>query len=162
MTQSVILTSAHIERLKSGALADREVSSLSVIVAGPAKKQWRFKRIVAGTKKTVELILGTYPAFSIDEAREWAGPLSKVVVRGEDPRETRRAEEAPRCDELGDRRRPVEDRGEDPRAGARRGRSVGRRGTKIALIPIAPGRRGRRSRAMRTRCRRAPRRGRPE
>jgi len=94
MTKSVILTPAHIERLKSGALADREVPGLSVIVAGPAKKQWRFKRVVAGTKKTVELILGTYPAFSIDEAREWAGPLSKAVARGEDPRETRRAEEA--------------------------------------------------------------------
>lgn len=60
MTKSVILTPAHIERLKSGALADREVPGLSVIVAGPAKKQWRFKRVVAGTKKTVELILGTY------------------------------------------------------------------------------------------------------
>lgn len=94
MTKSVILTPAHIERLKSGALADREVPGLSIIVAGPAKKQWRFKRVVAGTKKTVELILGPYPAFSIDEAREWAGPLSKAVVRGEDPRETRRAEEA--------------------------------------------------------------------
>jgi len=84
MTKSVILTPAHIERLKSGALADREVPGLSVIVAGPAKKQWRFKRVVAGTKKTIELILGTYPAFSIDEAREWAGPLSKAAVRGED------------------------------------------------------------------------------
>lgn len=94
MTKSVILTPAHIERLKSGALADRAVPGLSVIVAGAAKKQWRFKRVVAGTKKTVELILGTYPAFSIDEAREWAGPLGKAVVRGEDPRETRRAEEA--------------------------------------------------------------------
>lgn len=94
MTKSVILTPAHIERLKIGALADREVPGLSVIVAGPAKKQWRFKRVVAGTKKTVELILGPYPAFSIDEAREWAGPLSKAVVRGEDPRETRRADEA--------------------------------------------------------------------
>jgi integrase len=94
MTKSVILSPAHIERLKIGALADREVPGLSVIVSGPAKKQWRFKRVVAGTKKTVELILGPYPAFSIDEAREWAGPLSKAVVRGEDPRETRRADEA--------------------------------------------------------------------
>lgn len=94
MTKSVILTPAHIERLKCGALTDREVPGLSIIVAGSAKKQWRFKRVVAGTKKTVELILGVYPAFSIDEAREWAGPLSKAVARGEDPRETRRAEEA--------------------------------------------------------------------
>lgn len=94
MSKAVILTPAHIERLKSGALADREVPGLSIIVAGAARKQWRFKRVVAGTKKTVELVLGIYPAFSIDEAREWAGPLSKAVARGEDPRETKRAEEA--------------------------------------------------------------------
>lgn len=94
MSKAVILTPAHIERLKSGALADREVPGLSIIVAGAARKQWRFKRVVAGTKKTVELVLGIYPAFSIDEAREWAGPLSKAAARGEDPRETKRAEEA--------------------------------------------------------------------
>jgi hypothetical protein len=94
MNKSVILTPAHIERLKSGALADRETPGLSIIVSSPAKKQWRFKRAVAGTKKVVELILGTFPEFSVDEAREWAAPLSKAVTRGEDPREIRRAEEA--------------------------------------------------------------------
>lgn len=94
MNKSVILTPTHIERLKSGALADRKVPGLSIVVSGPAKKQWRFKRTVAGTKKTVELILGTFPDFSIDEAREWAGPLSKSVARGDDPREIKRAEQA--------------------------------------------------------------------
>jgi hypothetical protein len=94
MTKSIILTPAHIERLKCGALADREVPGLSVIVAGSAKRQWRFKRVVAGTKKTVELILGTYPEFSIDEAREWAAPLSKAAARGEDPRVLKRAQVA--------------------------------------------------------------------
>ncbi len=94
MKKSVILTPAHIERLKSGVLPDREVPGLSIIVSSPARKQWRFKRTVAGTKTAVELILGQFPDFSIDEAREWAAPLSKAVARGEDPRETKRAEEA--------------------------------------------------------------------
>lgn len=94
MNKSVILTPAHIERLKSGVLPDREVPGLSIIVSSPARKQWRFKRTVAGTKTAVELILGQFPDFSIDEAREWAAPLSKAVARGEDPRETKRAEEA--------------------------------------------------------------------
>lgn len=94
MNKSVILTPAHVDRLKSGTLADREVPGLSIIVSGPARKQWRFKRTVAGTKTAVELILGRFPDFSIDEAREWAAPLSKAVARGEDPRETKRAEEA--------------------------------------------------------------------
>lgn len=80
MRKSAILTPAHIERLKIGSLADREVPGLSIVVSGPARKKCRFKRVVAGTRKTVELILGFCPAFSIDEAREWAAPLSKAVA----------------------------------------------------------------------------------
>jgi integrase len=94
MSKSVILTPAHIDRLKNGSLSDREVPGLAIVVSAPDRKRWRFKRAIAGTNTIVELILGVYPAFSIDEAREWAAPLSKAVARGEDPRETRRAEEA--------------------------------------------------------------------
>lgn len=63
MSKPVKQTSAHIERLKGGALADQEVPGLSVVVAAHERKQWRFKRFVAGTKKTVELILEACPAF---------------------------------------------------------------------------------------------------
>lgn len=94
MTKTVILTPAHIERLKSGALADREVPGLSVVVSAADKKRWRFKRVISGTKTTVELILGSFPEHSIDDAREWAGPLSRAVARGEDPRAIKRAESA--------------------------------------------------------------------
>lgn len=58
MAKSVILTPAHIDRLKSGSLADREVPGLSIIVPGPDGKQWRFKGVVAGIRKTAELVLG--------------------------------------------------------------------------------------------------------
>ncbi|MGX5713110.1 integrase arm-type DNA-binding domain-containing protein [Sphingopyxis terrae subsp. ummariensis] len=94
MSKPVKLTSAHIEWLKGGALADREVPGLSVVVAAHERKQRRFKRLVAGMKKTVELILGAYPAFSIDEAREWAASFSGVAACGEDTRATERAEDA--------------------------------------------------------------------
>lgn len=94
MTKSVILTPSHIDRLKNGTLPDREVPGLSIVVSGPDRKRWRFKRVIAGTKTTVELILGNYPDHSIDEAREWAAPLSKAVARSEDPRALKRAEEA--------------------------------------------------------------------
>lgn len=94
MNKIVILTPAHVERLKSGALADREVPGLSIVVAGPTKKQWRFKRGVSGTKTTVELTLGKFPDYSIADAREWATPLSRAVARGEDPRVTKREEQA--------------------------------------------------------------------
>ncbi|WP_283419007.1 Arm DNA-binding domain-containing protein [Sphingopyxis sp. Geo48] len=69
MSESVILTPTHIDRLKGGSPADREVPGLSIVVFGPAKKQWRFRRLVEGPSKTVELILCVYPGFSIDEAR---------------------------------------------------------------------------------------------
>lgn len=94
MTKSVILTPAHIDRLKSGALSDREVPGLSIVVSAPDRKRWRFKRIIAGTKTIVELILGPFPDYSINDAREWAAPLSKTTARGEDPRALKRAEEA--------------------------------------------------------------------
>ena len=94
MSKPVKLTSAHIERLKGGAPADREVPGLSVVVAAHERKQRRFKRLVAGMKKTVELILGAYPAFSIDEAREWAASLSRATARGEDSRAIKREEDA--------------------------------------------------------------------
>lgn len=81
MTNNVMLTPAHVERLKSGALADREAPALSLTVDRAAKKQWRFSRVVAGTKKNVELIPFIGPAFSIDEARDWASSLRKAVPR---------------------------------------------------------------------------------
>lgn len=58
-----------------------EVSGLSLIVARPANKQWRFNRVVAGTRKNVEIVLDIGPAFLIDEARGWATPLSKAGLR---------------------------------------------------------------------------------
>ncbi|WP_162928247.1 tyrosine-type recombinase/integrase [Sphingopyxis terrae] len=94
MTKSVILTPAHIDRLKGGALPDREVPGLSIVVSAPDRKRWRFKRVIAGTRTIVELILGSFPDHSIDEAREWAAPLSKAVARGEDPRKIQRMERA--------------------------------------------------------------------
>lgn len=49
MAKSVILTPAHIDRLKNGTLPDREVPGLSIVVSGPDRKRWRFKRVIAGT-----------------------------------------------------------------------------------------------------------------
>lgn len=94
MAKSVILTPAHIDWLKDGALPDREVPGLSIVVSAPDRKRWRFKRIIAGTKTIVELILGRFPDYSIDEAHEWAALLSKAVARGEDPRKIQRMERA--------------------------------------------------------------------
>lgn len=94
MVQSVTLTPSHIDRLRAGTLADREVVGLSIAVSGQGRKRWRFKRKIVGTSTIVELVLGTFPEFSIGDAREWATPLSRAVARGEDPRAQRQEEEA--------------------------------------------------------------------
>lgn len=65
MTKSVILTRPTSIGYTT-ALPDREVPGLSIVVSGPDRKSWRFKRVVAGTKTTVELILGVYPDHLID------------------------------------------------------------------------------------------------
>lgn len=93
MTKSVNLTPARIDRLSSGALADRQVAGLSIVATAGGKKRWRFRRAVFGTKTILELILGTFPDYSIGDAREWAEPLSRAVARGEDPRQSKREEE---------------------------------------------------------------------
>lgn len=96
MKQSVIITPAQIDRLRNGSLSDREVPGLSIIANQHGKKKWRFKRLVSGSDLTVELVLGGFPDFSIADAREWAGPLSKAAGRGEDPRVEQRRREAER------------------------------------------------------------------
>ncbi len=94
MTKSVILTPAHINRLRSGSLSDREIPGLSIVASATDKKRWRFRRVIFGTSTIVELILGGFPDHSIDDARKWAAPLSRAAARGEDPRAIMRAENA--------------------------------------------------------------------
>lgn len=86
MKKDADLTPSRIDQLRAGAISDPEIPGLCVIVLGPGKKVWRFKRRVARTKIVVELKLGRFPVYSIGAARDWARPLAEAVERGEDPR----------------------------------------------------------------------------
>lgn len=86
MEKDVNLTPSRIDQLETGAIFDPEIPGLCVIVLGPGKKVWRFKRRIARTKTIIELKLGAFPAYSVAAAREWARPLAEAVERGEDPR----------------------------------------------------------------------------
>lgn len=57
------------------------------------RKSWQFRRRLPGSAVVVKQKLGTYPAYSIADAREWVGKLNEYVEAGVDPREALRAEE---------------------------------------------------------------------
>ncbi|WP_183029931.1 tyrosine-type recombinase/integrase [Altericroceibacterium spongiae] len=67
---------------------------LCLIVSATGKKTWRYRRRIARSGAIVTLTLGTYPAYTIPMAREWANELNQAIECGEDPREAIRAEKA--------------------------------------------------------------------
>jgi len=86
-------TPAALDNLKSGKLADPRTPGLSIEVAGGGRL-WRYRRRVARINSIVKLTLGSYPAFTVADARDWADGLNAAVERGEDPRVAMRAEKA--------------------------------------------------------------------
>lgn len=88
------LSPAIINALASGKCADPMTPGLLVSVAASGKKNWVFRRRIARSTTIIQLTLGTFPAFTIAAARDWARGLNETVERGEDPRELIRAEKA--------------------------------------------------------------------
>jgi hypothetical protein len=62
------------------------VVGLCVIASAIGEKTWRFRRRIAKFGVIVTLTPGTYPAYTIPMAREWAEGLNDAIERGEDPR----------------------------------------------------------------------------
>lgn len=83
-----------LDGLCAGRQADPLVPGLCVTVSASGRKTWLFRRRVARSGTIVSLTLGTFPAYSIPAARAWATELNAAIERGEDPRATKRAEEA--------------------------------------------------------------------
>ncbi len=75
MEKDVNLTPSRIDQLERGAIFDPEIPGLCVIVLGPGKKVWRFKRRIARTKTIIELNL----LFRCRRARVGA-PASRCVA----------------------------------------------------------------------------------
>lgn len=92
MGKSRNFSPARIDALQSGRCFDPFVTGLCVSVSATGKKTWMFRRRIARSGVVVTLTLGTYPAYTVPAAREWAAELNAAVERGEDPRVAMRAD----------------------------------------------------------------------
>jgi hypothetical protein len=81
-----------IDQLPGGRHPDPIVPGLCVIVCRLAGKSRQYRRRVARSGTIVTLKLGAFPAYSISDARQWAGGLNLAIERGEDPRIAMRIE----------------------------------------------------------------------
>lgn len=93
MGRKIQLSTAAIENLCLGKLFDCLTPGLYVEAIGPLRKVWKYRRRLAGAAAAIKMTLGTFPAYSIAVAREWARELNVKVEAGVDPRELLRAEE---------------------------------------------------------------------
>jgi integrase len=85
-------------------IPDGKIRGLHFILQPSGARSWAFRYRIAG--KSCKLTLGSYPALSLQVARQLAGEAAQLIARGEDPaakkQEARAAaqEEARREDEL--------------------------------------------------------------
>lgn len=94
MKESANFSPSAIDTLDRGTLLDPLIAGLSVVVSPTGRKTLTLRRRVARSGTIVIMTLGTYPAYTIPSARKWASALNLIIERGEDPRETLRAEKA--------------------------------------------------------------------
>jgi len=83
-------TPASLDNLKSGSLTDPQTPGLVIEVGARGKKTWKYRRRLPDQDVTVKMTLGSYPAYRIGDAREWARELNSDVETGIDPREALR------------------------------------------------------------------------
>jgi integrase len=83
-------TPASLDLPFEGSISDRLTPGLRIESSPTGKKKWKYHRRLAGCDQNVKLTLGSYPAHTIAEAREWARKLNVQVEAGADPRETKR------------------------------------------------------------------------
>ena len=93
MATKVPLTPAAIDNLTSGRICDPATPALRIEALPSGKKVWKFRRRLTGGGPAIKLSLGTFPAFSIAEARAWARGLNDEIESGTDPRQERSEED---------------------------------------------------------------------
>lgn len=94
MSKVQSLTPASVDALRAGRMADPRTPGLFVEVSAAGAKVWKYRRRVARGTTFVKMTLGSFPAFSVADARDWAAPINLAVERGEDPREAIKAKAA--------------------------------------------------------------------
>lgn len=93
MARKQAFSESTILNLAAGKLSDPATDGLAIEVNG-GDRTWRYYRRVSGTGALVRMTLGTFPAHSINDARQWAEGLNQQVEKGIDPREVERAAKA--------------------------------------------------------------------
>ncbi len=97
MTQKLNLTPTNVEALRSGSLSDQRTLGLYIEAQtgrGRVARVWKYRRRYPGKKSSYKATLGSYPAYTIADARDWATSINSSVERGVDPTEAKRAEKA--------------------------------------------------------------------
>lgn len=90
MAQKIAFTPTGIDALNKGRLSDPKTIGLAIEAVG-RNKTFKYARRLGAAGRIVKSTLGRFPAFSIADAREWAGALNLQIDRGIDP--TAKAEE---------------------------------------------------------------------
>lgn len=81
-----------LDSLTEGRLADPQTPGLFIDANRRGRRTWRYRRRLAFSSDILKLTLGLYPAFTLADAREWAGSLNAQIEAGADPRAVARAE----------------------------------------------------------------------
>lgn len=96
MAKARQLTEIGIERMRATAerieVPDTRMPGLRLIIQPSGRKSWAFRYRLHG--KTAKFTIGSYPAFSLADARKAAGDAEKAIARGRHPLMVKRATEA--------------------------------------------------------------------
>lgn len=93
MANKHAFTPAAIDNLTTGCIHDPSTPGLRIEALPSGKKKWKFRRRLAGGMPAIKLVLGSFPTFSVAEARAWARQLNEEIEAGIDPRLVRHEEE---------------------------------------------------------------------
>ncbi|HEX7855145.1 MAG TPA: Arm DNA-binding domain-containing protein [Sphingobium sp.] len=97
MTRKPNPTPTNIEALRTGSLSDPPTPGVYIEVQtgrGRVTRIWKYRRRFPGKTSSHKATLGSYPTFSMANAREWATNINTGVERGINPTEVRQAEAA--------------------------------------------------------------------
>lgn len=88
LTDTAVKNMKHEPGAKSAkAHKDGKTAGLYLMVQPTGAKSWVYQYRRPIDQRQAKMILGSYPAFSLDDAREWAEEQEKARKRGVDPRE---------------------------------------------------------------------------
>ncbi|HKR25008.1 MAG TPA: Arm DNA-binding domain-containing protein, partial [Allosphingosinicella sp.] len=76
MARKIAFTPAALDEIRVP-ICDPETPGLSLQPLPSGKKRWQFRRRLPGSEAALKLKLGSYPAYSIADAREWARSLNE-------------------------------------------------------------------------------------